>query len=234
MRKFLLVFVLILLTAVSSNAENIRIASGAGYKNVVMELVENFEYKDNVESIFANIKQISTQAKNSDIALVVGDEKFLNGENLGAVSIRNLGVGKLVLIYPKDRNLTKLKDLEMDEFKRISIPDIENAIYGIAAKEVIHSANLKIYDKLLMVSTVPQASSYIVTSEVDAGFVNLTAALNLEDKIGGYLVVDEDFYSPIKISVYEMSYCQNSKVCQAFLEFIQTDKARKIIQKHGL
>ncbi len=150
------------------------------------------------------------------------------------MSIRNLGVGKLVLIYPKDRNLTKLKDLEMDEFKRISIPDIENAIYGIAAKEVIHSANLKIYDKLLMVSTVPQASSYIVTSEVDAGFVNLTAALNLEDKIGGYLVVDEDFYSPIKISVYEMSYCQNSKVCQAFLEFIQTDKARKIIQKHGL
>lgn len=50
-----------------------------------------------------------------------------------------------------------------------------------------------------MVSMVPQVMSYVSRAEMDAGFVNLLAARQGKDKIGGFVAVKEG-YEPIRMT----------------------------------
>lgn len=229
MRKFMVILALSLSLL---GAETLRIGAGAGYKNFVEELISNFENGSKTQGVYANISSVVAQARNSDIKVIIGDESFLNTQNLSKIRVVNLGRGKLVVAYAKGLNLGDLKALESSEIKRVSIPDFKKAIYGIAGSEAIKNSGISVSKKLIVTSTVPQASSYIVTGEVEAGFINLTAALNLKGKIGGYLLVDEALYNPIKISAYELKGCD--ELCLEFTEFLASDRAKEIAKKHGL
>ncbi|QIX86334.1 hypothetical protein [Campylobacter ureolyticus] len=64
MRKILIfLFIIVLLNA----GETITIAAGAGYKKMTLELLESFDKKDKINSVFGNMRQITTQALNHDI-----------------------------------------------------------------------------------------------------------------------------------------------------------------------
>lgn len=64
MRKILIfLFIIVLL----NTGETITIAAGAGYKKMTLELLESFDKKDKINSVFGNMRQITTQALNHDI-----------------------------------------------------------------------------------------------------------------------------------------------------------------------
>jgi len=218
-------------------AGNAVLAAGAGYKKMVTALNKAYTQKSghSVDLIFGNMARVTTLAKQSGkVGIVLGDEFFLDKANLPMVTKLELGRGKLVLAYAKSSRFSKLEDL--DVAGRIALPDTKKAIYGKAAREYLQSSGRlpTIKPRLIEVSTIPQVFSYLVTDEVDMGFLNLTHTLNVADKLGGYIIINEKGYSPIRIIVGLLDDCDTMPQANEFLDFLKTPEAKTIIQKHGL
>ncbi len=228
---------LFMLFYTSANAELLKVAAGAGYKKPMMEVIKEYEEGvKKIEPFFGNMKQVSAQAKQTNMSLIVGDKRFLSKKSkLEFKGFVSLGKGRVVVAYPKGKKLDDIYALMRDDIKRVSMPQPKKAIYGIAGVEFLNSTEMyeKIKDKLYIVATVPQSMTYIVANEVDAGVVNLTAALANISRIGGYVEVPERFYKPIDIVAGKLLSC-NTKECEEFIEFLQTDTAKDIFKKYGL
>lgn len=235
MYKKILVFLLVSFSIL--NASSVKIAAGAGYKKPLMDIIKEYE-KDGkkIEPLFANMKQVSIQAKQTNLALIIGDKNFLAKKSgLEFKHFIKLGEGKVVIAYAKNKTINSLNDLANDAITRISMPQPQKAIYGIAGEEFLKNSSLytKTKKKLYIVSTVPQAMSYVITNEVDAGIVNLTAALANKEKIGGYFEVPQEYYSKIEIVAGKLKAC-DTKECEDFIDFLQSKIAKDIFKKYGL
>ena len=220
-------------------ADKITLASGAGYKKMVTELAQAFTAQSGIETeqIYGNMGQTLAQAKNSGLVdCVIGDKRFLDASVVRFAAQYEIGQGKLVLAYAKGLEIKDPSDIQRADITRVAMPDPKKAIYGRAADEYLRNSGLseKIADKLLVVSTVPQVSSYVLSKEVDAGFINLTDAKAIEDKVGGILLVDQAYYSPILIVAGALESAPHADTLKAFAAFLATDRAREIARKHGL
>lgn len=236
--KMLLFFGLLLYTPAIAQATTV-LASGGGYRAFVDDLADAYtaETGKGVERIYGNMARIVAQAKSSGtVNLLLGDAYFLNKSKLPFISKMVVGKGTLVAAYPKGSAFKDSADLLAPTVTRIAIPDTSRAIYGKAALQYLKSSG--VYDavepKLLIVATVPQAASYIIAGEVDYALINLTHARKIEQKIGGYTVIDETAYSPISIIIGQLDTGSGTAEATAFLQFLQSDKAKKIRTQHGM
>jgi len=219
-------------------ADDLKIAVGAGYKKPVQEVLKVYaENHTKVDAIYGNMAQIFAQAKQTEIALVIADKKFLEKQKeLHFEHYQKIGEGVAVIAYAKGISFARIEDFKNESIKTIAMPEAKKAIYGDAGMEFLHNANLyeSVKEKLLVVATVPQVSSYVSTHEVDVGIMNLTAALDSMDKIGGYIKIPQTYYTPIEIVAGSLKACEIDKACQEFVAFLQTPKAKEIFVKYGL
>lgn len=219
-------------------ADSLLLAAGAGYRKPVLELLESFSKASGVraEASFGNMKQVETQAQqNPDIAFLVGDRVFLEPMQLSERFVP-LGQGRLVLVVAKGQGIASLQELQEPRFKRIALPDRSKAVYGKAATTCLQRLGLAqpLADKLLEVATVPQVSTYVATGEVDAGFINLTEALALGERVGAQLEAPASCYDPIELSVGVLKGRGDSAAARAFIDYLATPAARSVLQRHGL
>lgn len=233
--KVMVIMILLLLPSVSQ--AKITIASAAGYRGMVNTLVEAYtkEAGNQADLIYGNMAQVVFQAQASDaIDMVIGDRTYLTKAQLPFDTTVKLGRGRLVAIYPKGRKVTDATLFTGAE--RIAIPDTKRAIYGKAAKEYLQTTGLynTLRPRLFVVSSVPQAASYVISGEVDLALVNLTHALNIKGSIGGCEVLNENQYSPIEIIAGEQKTTKNREECKQFLDFIHSEKAQQIVARFGM
>ncbi|TIH12520.1 molybdate ABC transporter substrate-binding protein [Marinifilum sp. JC120] len=239
MKKFSTLLLFILLSVPVAAQAKIVIASGAGYRALVDNLTEEYTAKtgNEVERVYGNMARVTAQAKNSGtVDLVLGDKSFLDRAKLDCCATQKVGRGRLVIAYPKGKDFTGAENLVSESTTRIALPDTKRAIYGKAAMQYLRNKGLvaKLEPKLLMVATVPQSASYVVAGEVDYAFINLTHARKIKDSIGGFVAVDESAYSPISIIIEQMSNSAHAAECTAFMDFLKSDAARKIVAAHGM
>ncbi len=224
-----------------ADAAEITVASGAGYKKPVSEVMAAFEKESSVHvnGVFGNIRMITNQAKQSgDISFVIGDKKFLK-RMTGVVAFTNyqtMGKGILVLAYRKGIAPTRVEDIASDKVASIFMPQEKKAIYGIAGMEALQSYGYGdiFKEKVTQVATVPQVVSYLLTGEADVGFINLTEALANKQKLGGYLVVPQDKYKDVVIVSGQVVGFENSKEVKQFSDFLATDTAKQIFTQYGV
>ncbi len=219
--------------------ETLNIASGAGYKRLVEQVCTAFTAKTDiqVQQVFGNMGQVVPQVKEGgNFDFILGDKSHLESTDLAFSGEYVLGKGRLVAVVAKGSAITSLDQLTDPSVSRIAIADSKKAIYGHAATEYLTRKGLweKIQPKLLVVGTVPQVSAYVISGEVDIGFINQTEAMALEHKIGQLLPVDESLYSPILIVAKRLQQSPHAKAAEAFIAFLQTDEARDLIKQHGL
>ncbi|WP_319543285.1 molybdate ABC transporter substrate-binding protein [uncultured Pseudodesulfovibrio sp.] len=236
-RTFILTAFLVICMATAALAENAVLASGAGYKKMVNAL--NTEYMKQtgrtVDLLFGNMARVTTLAKQSgNVDIVIGDATFLKKAQLPLEGSQELGQGKLVLAFAKSGSFSTVKDL--DKAGRIALPDTQKAIYGKAARQFLQSTKRlpDIKPRLVEVATIPQVFSYLTTNEVDMGFMNLTHTLNVADKLGGYIIIDQKDYSPIVILAALLKDSRRMEQARDFLRFLKTPEARTIMQDNGL
>jgi molybdate transport system substrate-binding protein len=150
--------------------------------------------------------------------------------------MHEIGRGKLVAAFAKGLRFEDPADITRGDITRVAMPDPKKAIYGRAADEFITSTGIRmqVQDKLLVVATVPQVSSYVLSKEVDVGFINLTDALAIEHRIGGIILVDQKLYEPIIIVAGILENAPNPEPLARFAKFLDTGEARSIARKHGL
>ena len=236
----LLVF-FVLNTTIGLQAKKLVIASGAGYKKPVSEIIKSFEKENNiqVDAIYGNLQMVANQAKQSgEVACIIGDKKFLAKleSTVSFTGYSPLGKGIVVLAFRKGIVIEKMEDILSSNVKSLFMPQDGKAIYGIAGKETLESLGYmeKVSGKLTQVATVPQVMSYLLTGEADAGFINLTEALANKDKIGGYIIVPESTYKPIEIVAGTVTGFENNELTRQFINYLGSDDVKAIIKKYGL
>lgn len=241
MKRITLLFCLCLALACGPAfaADTLTLASGAGYKKMVEELAATFEKETGitVERLYGNMGQVSGMARESGkVDIVAGDKRYLDGTDLAFAGETVIGKGRLVLAVAKGAPVAALKDLAKPEVKRVAMPDAQKAIYGRAADEYMESTGSRaaLKDKLIVVGTVPQVSAYVLSGEVDAGFINLTDALAIKDKVERILTVDETAYKPILIVAKPLAQAPHAKAVERFTAFLGSKAARDIAARHGL
>lgn len=223
-----------------SQAITLTIAAGAGYKRPINELANAFERKTGitVEALYGNMGQVLTQTIQSDrIAVIFGDQHFLeNAKQVNFSQYLPAGRGRLVLAWAKGKSLSSPEGLTNPTFSRVALPDVRHAIYGKAASEFLNHSGLaaKLPKPLLTVATVPQVSAYLISGEMDAGFINLTEALAISDRIGGYIEIDSSQYEAISIVGAIVQGREQTPGVRELTHFMNTEEARAILSKHGL
>ncbi|WP_172198327.1 molybdate ABC transporter substrate-binding protein [Campylobacter sp. RM16188] len=232
MKKFLFLAATVCF-ALASDA--LLVGAGGGYKKPVTAVIENLK-KDgvNVEAAFANIKQITIQAAEGKMAVIVGDEAFLNKSGLAIKGYERLGKGTLALVTPKGKTINEIKDIL--KFERIAMPDAKETIYGIRTTEFLKNSNLEkeVGSKMLAVAGVPQVVAYVLNGEVDAGFINSTEAEARRDEFGSVIYVDESLYSPVFISAAKLAACEKHADCAKFIDELKSKRSKEIFAKFGL
>ena len=237
-RAFVLAAVAVFFSASAVAADTLLLAAGAGYRKPVLELLQNFTQVSGIhaEASFGHMKQIETQAQqNGDIAFLIGDRVFLEPMQLSERYLP-LGQGRLVLVVARGQSIASLQELQEPRFRRIALPDRVRAVYGKAAATCLQRLGLEqlLADRLLEVATVPQVSTYVATGEVDAGFVNLTEALALGERVGARLEAPASCYDPIELSVGVVKGRGDSAAARAFIDYLATPAARQVLERHGL
>lgn len=238
MRK-IAIFLTVMIFASTLFAETIMIGSAKGYKRPMMKIYKMFE-KDTgvkVKPIFGGIKQVISKVELSGKAsIVIGDRIFLEKSKIDFDSFEYLGRGKLVLAYSRSNNIEKISDITDKKIKRIAQPHPKKTIYGSASSKYLENIGLNksVKKKILTVSTVPQVSSYLILGEVDAGFTSLADALDIKDKIGGYIIADLSKYRPINVVAGIIKSYENDKNIKGFMEFLKSEKAKAVFESHGL
>ena len=238
LKTLLLGAVMMLFLAPAAQADGKAVlASGAGYKKMVNSLNAAYQKAtgQSIDLLFGNMARVTTLARQSgQVDIVLGDQSFLKKAGLPMAVKQELGKGKLVLAFAKGGSYKSVNDL--DTAGRIALPDVKKAIYGKAAREFLQNTGRlpDIKPRLVEVATIPQVFSYLATNEVDMGFMNLTHTLNVADKLGGYVVVNETKYSPIVILAALLDDSQRAEQAKAFLAFLKTPEAVKIIRANGL
>ncbi|MFD2112600.1 molybdate ABC transporter substrate-binding protein [Thiorhodococcus fuscus] len=233
----LITLTLVLLFAVPVWADSLLIAAGAGYKKPLVEIYAAFEASSGtrVEAAFGNMQQVMAQARDSGrVDLVVGERGFLEKTGLFGRYVE-LGTGRLVLAYgPKA--LGGYRDLADPSVERIALPDPGKAIYGKAATQFLERSGLmpEVKDRLMVVATVPQVSAYLIAGTVDAGFINITDALGIQDRIAGYEELPLELYDPPRIVLAFPKDRAASESASAFEAFLGSDRARGILARYGL
>lgn len=229
----------LILLAGQAVAAEATLAAAAGYRRPLTELAAAYAARsgDQILQVYGHVGQVVAQAQQSDqITLVCGDKPTLDGaKGLKFDRWVLLGAGQLVVAYRKGITLAKPEDVADASIKRIGIADQANAIYGKAGRQFLDRAGLAsgVDPRLVPVAMVPQVTSYLVTGELDAGFVNATDAIGAGDTIGGFVKIDPSRYDAVEV-VCGLRAGDVPKAMAGFLTFLDTPEAHAILGHYGL
>ena len=221
-------------------AASVTVTTGAGYKTMLETLCKVYrESGGEVEEMYGgHIGQMLAQIRQgSGVNVVISDRGSLEDMSKGLKfdAYESLGDTLLVLAWRKGVEISKPEDLEKPEIKSVCHPDTMAAIYGRAASKFLESSGIgpKIQDKLSVVSSVPQVFAYLVSGEMDAGFVNRVMILNGADKIGGSLEIESGYPSLNMVAAVVEGNGDDPGVFK-FIEFLRSPAARDILKENGV
>lgn len=128
--------------AVAFCGESLLVGAGGGYKKPVSEVIENLKKEGvQIEGAFANLGQITIQAKEGNMAAIVGDEAFLKKTDLDIKAYERIGKGALVLVTPKGKQIKDASELK--NLAKIAMPDSKKAIYGVRTTEFFEKLGVR-------------------------------------------------------------------------------------------
>ena len=148
---------------------------------------------------------------------------------------KNLLMNQVVLIEPKNALALKdFNDLRNGTVKRVAIGDPASVPAGKYSQEVLISLGIfeLVGPKLILTKDVRQVLSYIETQNVDAGIVYLTDAKGSK-KVKIVAIAPEKSHSPVIYPVAVLRDSKNVPAAQKFVQFLFSDQAKAIFQKHG-
>lgn len=219
----------------------VSLTTGAGYANMAKELAKTFSETSGskvTENYGGNIGQMMAQIANGNGAnVVISDEGTLKNLKtpIQLTNVQSLGNTPLVFIWRKGLDIKGVSELKSDKIKQFAYPDPKAAVYGRAAQQYLDNLDTDQFpkEKVMKIASVPQVTAYVVKGEIDAGFVNRTAAKANKDKIGGSEEVLNG-YTPIHMIVGVVKGHEKDQDVAQFLKFLQSEKGKKILMKHGI
>ena len=141
-------------------------------------------------------------------------------------------IGRLALYAPGFAPVSEatLKDRAI---KHLAIANPETAPYGAAALEVLDKLQMKdaFNGRTVFGENIAQTLQFVESGGVEAGFVAYAQMSTRDAKT--YWLVPDDMHAPIRQDACLLRAGEKNPAARAFLEFLKSDDARKIIESFG-
>lgn len=231
-----------LLPLSASHAADVTVSAAASLRDAFTEIAREFERANPQHRVLLNfgasgqlLQQIARGAPVDVFA--AADQDTMDRANAQGLVMRethvNFARNDLVLAVPVASKVlpVKLADLGDAAFERITIGTPESVPAGRYAKRALDAANLwtTLKPKLVNTQNVRQALDYVARGEADAGFVYLTDAVLMPDRIRVAFTVplDADVLYPIAV----VKGGGMADVGKTFVKFVASDKAQGILAR---
>ncbi|MEI0611305.1 molybdate ABC transporter substrate-binding protein [Brachyspira pilosicoli] len=229
-----------------SNSENkeIYVLAAASLTDVLTELANNYKQETSTEVIFSFASSGALQAQieasaPADIFFSAAQKQMNALEEKGLIDSetrKDLLENKVVLITPKNSNLNikSFTDITNSNIKKLGLGEPKSVPVGQYSEEIL--SNLSILDiakeKAVYGSDVRNVLDWVETAEVDCGIVYATDA-KIAKNINIIAEAPEGTHKKVIYPISIIKSSQNKEEAKKFIEYISTDKSKKIFQNYG-
>lgn len=243
-KQSVLITALCLLMAVSSFAQNLKVAVAANLQGVIKVLAKDFKQKTGIEvdPIVGSSGNLSAQIKNGapfDLFLSA-DMNFpetLYKEGFSVKAPVAYTYGSLIICSTQNIGFENWERALLSErIKKIAIANPAIAPYGKAAEEALKLKGVldDIQSKLVNGESIAQVNTYITTGVVDVGFTTRALIKDAEGKTTLYWKeIDPKSYTPIKQGMIIIKQTKENADAIKFYEYILSPAARAILKEYG-
>jgi molybdate transport system substrate-binding protein len=217
------------------------IAIAANFVDAAKEIAAVFESETDhvVRMSFGSTGQLYAQISQGapfDAFLAADRERPLKAVRQGFATENSqftYATGRLVLFSANSALVTDGSTLHTLEVNNIAIANPVTAPYGSAAVETMRTLGVfdSLRDRIVQGNNIAQAYQFVFTGNADVGFVALAQVLGKTD--GSRWIVPETLHSPIAQDAVLLKQGTGNDAAQAFLTFMRTSKAQRIIAKFG-
>lgn len=240
----LLIAVFVFWQALAVRAESALVAVAANFTEAAQELVAEFEKQTGHKLSISTgaTGQLYAQIINGapfDIFLAADEERPLRLEQQGMTvegSRFAYAVGQLVYWRPRLAVGATGHIASARDFGSIAIASPKLAPYGRAALQVLKSKKnwKEIEPKLVFGQNIAQTYAMIATGNADAGYVARSQIKgDLAQAKGFAVLVDPEEHAPIRQDAVLLVRAKNNRAARAFMNFLKSENARKIIARFG-
>jgi len=243
--RFAAVLISIGLMSTPVCAGEVRVAVASNFAAPMERIVAQFEkesgHKVNVS--LGSSGKFYSQIKGGapfDV-LIAADEvipKQLQQERLAVEGTRfTYAIGRLVL-WSAQPGFVDAKGavLNNGNFNKLAIADPKLAPYGMAAKETLERLVMwnAMQRKLVKGENITQTYQFIATENSELGFIALSQIMR-DGKVttGSWWLVPSEMHKPIRQSAVLLNGAKDKLAAQAFLNFLKTDSAKKMMRGFG-
>jgi molybdate transport system substrate-binding protein len=234
-----------LLASTLVNAAEIRVAVAANFAQTLKDIVTVFE-KDTGHKVALTqgstgklYAQIS-QGAPFDVLLSADDEtpeKLVREGKAVTGTQFTYAVGRLALWSPKSDMVDEGGQvLKTDKFRFIAIANSRVAPYGRAAVQVMQKLGVLnlIEPRVVQGESITQTFQFVSTGNAQLGFVALSQIIDHgKIKSGSAWIVPETMHEALKQDAVLLNSAKDAAAATTLLNFLKSDKAKKIIAAHG-
>ncbi|MCM0043971.1 MAG: molybdate ABC transporter substrate-binding protein [Burkholderiaceae bacterium] len=243
--KLLLALLASWLLSVAAQAAEVKVAVAANFALTMKDIAAEFE-KDTGHKVsltqgatgkfYAQITngapfEVLLSADDETPSKLVREGKAVSGTQF------TYAVGRLVLWSP-DASLVDQGGgvLKTDRFKFLSIANARVAPYGRAAVQTMQKLGVltAIEPRVVQGESITQTHQFVSSGNAQLGFVALSQVWeNGRIKSGSAWIVPEDMHEQLKQDAVLLNPGKDSKAAVALVDYLKSDKARKIIDRYG-
>jgi len=247
MKKFSLIFCILLLT-ISSFAQNkLTVAAASNVQYVLNELAKDFESSTGIKTdiilnssgkLTAQIKQGAPYDVFVSADIKYPEELYKSGFAIDAPKVYANGLLVLWTTHTSIKPRNDLKVLTSDAVKKIAIANPRTAPYGQASVEAMNFYKVydKVKDKLVYGESISQTNQYIISGSADIGFTakSIVLAEEMKEK-GKWVDIDRKSYKPIAQGAVILKHGNetNHDTSKKFYDYLYSEKAKTILKKYG-
>lgn len=248
LRKFFLLFVVLIVAAVAHAQQTLRIAAAADLQPLLPGILNEFTAQTGIhaEASYQSSATLATQIINGapfDV-FMAADLSFPQRVIAAGLAEQAQPIvyaqGTLVLWTRNDSPFTSLSmdTLHDPALKSVAIANAEHAPYGRAAQAALQ--HLGLYDtlkaKLVIAENIAQTAQYVDSGNAQLGLISLTSAMTPRLKASGhYVLVPRDAYPPIQQGAVIVKRAgADSAAAHRFLDFLASAPVVHELEAGGL
>lgn len=233
------------LLAAQVHAAEVKVAVAANFAKTLEDITAQFE-KDTGHKVLATpgaTGKFYAQIVNGapfEILISADDEtphKLAKEAKAITETQFTYAIGTLALWSP-DANLVDQGGgvLKTDKFKFLAIANAKVAPYGQAAVQTMLKLGLltKLEPRVVQGENIAQTYQFVTSGNAQLGFVALSQITeNGKVKSGSAWIVPQEFHDQIKQDAILLNNGKDSIAAKALLDYLKSDKAKKIIASYG-
>lgn len=226
-------------------AEQLTLAVASNFNLAMQPLVAEYEKNHNIELhvAFASSGKLYAQIVNGapyDLFFSADQTKSQALIDLGLADVSSrftYAYGRLALWSAKPNWVDSQGEvLQSSGFNKLALANPKLAPYGAAAIEVLTKLELITATQARWVQgeNISQTYQFVATQNADLGFVAASQIIYQGSlKSGSAWLVPDNHYQPIKQDAVIINSTKNIKAAKDFMGFMQSPKARAIMQDFG-